>query len=116
MPIYRQVWEARPHNIPPTCLLDKILVDLVDSGKVVNAIEPDNTPEFSSPKFPSVAALFNPRHHVSACPMASKIASVSGILPCIIHADETRKSSMHSQYKIHLSGYASLCMQLHSLT
>jgi hypothetical protein len=80
IPISMQVWEARPHNIHPTCLLDKILLDLVHSGSTVNTIGPPNTPEFSSPKFPSVAALLNPQHHVTSYPMASSIAAVSGDL------------------------------------
>jgi hypothetical protein len=36
--------------------------------------------EFSSPKFPDVAALLNPQHHASTFPLTAAIVTVRGVL------------------------------------
>jgi hypothetical protein len=74
-PISIPVWGARPVHYPPTCTLDKICLDLMESLRPLNSIG-GNALEFSNPKFPDVAALLNPQDHSSTFPLTTAIASV----------------------------------------
>lgn len=53
------IWEALPRHQPPTCQLDKILVDLINSKRDCDG-NGANAAEFSSAQFPSVNSLLNP--------------------------------------------------------
>jgi len=68
-------WEARPVNYPATCKFDSVCLELIWKLKPLNALG-GNTFEFSSPKFPHVAALLNPTHHSSNFPLTAEIVSV----------------------------------------
>ena len=74
-PISIPVWEARPCNYPPTCRVDKVLLDLVQSRKSLNLIGA-NEYEFTNDKFPSAAVLLNPQDHASTFPLTTTIVSV----------------------------------------
>jgi hypothetical protein len=76
-PISIPVWEARSFHYPPTCKVDKVLLDLVESRRPLNPIG-GNEYEFAHEKFPAVAALLNPQHHASTFPLTASI--VSGLI------------------------------------
>ncbi|KAH6675167.1 hypothetical protein B0J14DRAFT_30197 [Halenospora varia] len=69
-----QVWEARPCQHPPTCRLDKVLIDIVESRKMLDAFG-GNRVEFGDKKFPSVAALLNPRVQEGGHPLTCAVVS-----------------------------------------
>ncbi|KAH8647464.1 hypothetical protein BGZ60DRAFT_553404 [Tricladium varicosporioides] len=69
-----QVWEARPCQHPPTCRLDKVLIDLVESRKMLDAFG-GNRVEFGDTKFPSVAALLNPKVQEGGHPLTCAVVS-----------------------------------------
>ena len=74
-PISFGVWEVLPCHYPPTCRLDQIFFDLVKERNPMDLIGA-NEYEFHSAKFPSIAALLNPRHYASTYPLATTIAAV----------------------------------------
>jgi hypothetical protein len=74
-PISIGVWEALPCHYPPTCRLDQIFYDLVADRKPMDLIGA-NEYEFHNAKFPSIAALLNPRHYAATYPLATTIAAV----------------------------------------
>jgi hypothetical protein len=74
MPI--QVWDAKPLHYPPTCRLDKTLLEIVENLIPVMAIG-GNAFEFANPKFPHVSALLNPQHHSQSYPVTAAIVQVS---------------------------------------
>jgi hypothetical protein len=74
-PISIGVWEALPCHYPPTCRMDQIFFDLVKERKPMDSIG-GNEYEFHHAKFPSVAALLNPRHYASKYPVATTIVAV----------------------------------------
>jgi hypothetical protein len=74
-PISIGVWEVLPCHYPPTCRFDQIFFDLVEAQKSLNLTR-GNDYEFHNTKFPSVAALLNPRHYAATYPLATTIAAV----------------------------------------
>jgi len=79
-PISIPVWDARPVHYPATCRLDKVILEMIDTLKPLNAIG-GNTLEFTSPKFPHVQALLNPQHHANSFPLTTAIVQVSQSQP-----------------------------------
>lgn len=74
-PLSVQVWEARPFLLPATCRLDKIFLDLIEARRVFHAMG-GNDYEFTSKKFPSVAALLNPENFTTTYPLTSALVTV----------------------------------------
>jgi hypothetical protein len=70
------VWDARPIHYPATCWFDKVVLDLIETLKPMNAIA-GNTLEFSNPKFPHIQVLLDPLHYAGSFPFTTAIVSVS---------------------------------------
>lgn len=74
------VWSITPQYSPPTCKVDRLLCDLIDSQKHHIALDQESS-EFSHKSFPSVSSLLNLSLNELDKPVASTIAKhVAGVV------------------------------------
>ncbi|OCK75636.1 hypothetical protein K432DRAFT_429272 [Lepidopterella palustris CBS 459.81] len=71
-PTCNQVWAALPNILPPTCPLDKVLVELVRSRRL-HEDRCGNIQGFQKQRFPSVHSLLNPEHEPEKGPATSTV-------------------------------------------
>lgn len=66
------VWAVLPRASSPVCNLDRVTRDLVNSRTPLNS-KGENTFEFSSAVYPSVASLLNPAAEATSHPVSTRI-------------------------------------------
>lgn len=74
------IWASTPTYSSPICPIDRLIIDLIESRKLHNQLNPDLR-EFSHKNFPSVDSLLNPSLAEPDDPVASTLAKhVAGVI------------------------------------
>lgn len=68
------VWSMLPRHIGPTCSLDRVVIDLIQSRRPYE-LTGGNIEEFRERPFPSVQSLLNPISEASRSPVTSSIVT-----------------------------------------